>query len=77
MANNNEIRCSGRTTRLIDDYIQLLFTTEKGSTIKVSDHYPSNDAHRRLIDKIMIRLNNEHPGCKFDVNYRERTIKRM
>lgn len=74
---NNDLRKSGRTTRLIDDYIQLLFTTEKGSLIKVRDHFPSNDAHRMLIDKIVSRLKTEHPGIDLDVNYRERTIRRM
>lgn len=72
---NNDLRKSGRTTRLIDDYIQLLFTTDKGSLIKVRDHYPSNDAHRMLIDKIINRLKAEHPGINIDVNYRERTIR--
>lgn len=73
----DEIRKSGRTTRLIDDYIQLLFTTDKGSTIKVRDHTPSNDAHRQLIEKIVRRLKNEHPNIVVDVDYRERTIRRI
>lgn len=68
-------RHSGRTTRLVDDYIQLLFTTERGSLIKVRDHYPSNDAHRTLLDKIALRLKNEHPGIGYTIDYRERTIK--
>ena len=70
-------RKSGRTTRLIDNYIQLLFDVDRGTTIKVRDHYPSNDAHRMLIDKIVNRLKNEHVGLDFEVDYRERTIKRM
>ena len=44
-------RHSGRTTRLIDNYIQLLFEVEKGQSVKVRDHYPSNDAHRQLLEK--------------------------
>lgn len=70
-------RKSGRTTRLIDNYIQLLFDVDRGTTIKVRDHYPSNDAHRMLIDKIVNRLKNEHVGLDFEVDYREGTIKRM
>ena len=70
-------RKSGRTTRLVDNYIQLLFEVDKGQTIQVRDHYPSNDAHRMLIDKIVNRLKNEHVGLDFEVDYRERTIKRM
>jgi hypothetical protein len=74
---NNDLRKSGRTTRLIDDYIQLLFTTDKGSLIKIRDHFPANDAHRMLMDKIIERMKNEHPGVELDVNYRERTIRRI
>lgn len=70
-------RKSGRTTRLIDSYIQLLFEVEKGANIKVRDHYPSNDAHRQLLDKIINRLKNEHPELQFEYDVRERTIKRV
>ena len=70
-------RKSGRTTRLVDNYIQLLFDVDKGTTIKVRDHYPSNDAHRMLIDKILYRFKNEHPGVEVVHDYRERTIKRV
>ena len=70
-------RKSGRTTRLIDNYIQLLFEVDKGELIKVRDHYPSNDAHRQLLDKIIKRLKNEHPGMQFEYDVRERTIKRV
>ena len=73
---DNTTRKSGRTTRLVDEYIQLLFDVNKGETIKVSDHYPSNDAHRMLLDKIANRLKNEHVGLEFEIDYRERTIKR-
>lgn len=75
--NKEEKRCSGRTTRLIDNYIQLLFEVDKGELIKVRDHYPSNDAHRQLLDKIIKRLKNEHPELQFEYDIRERTIKRV
>lgn len=70
-------RKSGRTTRLIDSYIQLLFEVNKGESVKVRDHYPSNDAHRILLEKIVKRLKNEHPGVKIEYDIRERTIKRF
>ena len=70
-------RMSGRTTRLIDNYIQLFFENPKGSTIVVKDHYPSNDAHRTLMDKIVKRLKLEHPGVKIETDVRSHTIKRM
>jgi hypothetical protein len=70
-------RKSGRTTRLIDDYIQLLFEVDKGQSVKVRDHYPSNDAHRQLLERIVRRLKNEHPGLQFEYDIRERSIKRV
>lgn len=70
-------RKSGRTTRLIDSYIQLLFEVNKGESVKVRDHYPSNDAHRILLEKILKRLQNEHPGVNVEYDIRERTIKRV
>jgi len=70
-------RKSGRTTRLIDSYIQLLFEVDKGTNVKVRDHYPSNDAHRQLLEKIVRRLKNEHEGLEFEYDIRERTIKRV
>ena len=72
-----EKRKSGRTTRLIDSYIQLLFEVEKGQRVKVRDHYPSNDAHRQLLEKIIRRLKNEHEGLQFEYDLRERTITRI
>lgn len=69
-------RKSGRTTRLVDSFIQLLFEVDKGEKIKVRDHYPSNDAHRMLLNKISERLKNEHPEINFEIDYRERTISR-
>lgn len=70
-------RKSGRTTRLVDSYIQLLFEVDKGTNVKVRDHYPSNDAHRQLLEKIVRRLKNEHEGLEFEYDIRERTIKRV
>ena len=71
----DEKRKSGRSTRLIDQYIQLLFEVDKGTNVKVRDHYPSNDAHRQLLDRIIKRLKNEHPDLQFEYDVRERTIK--
>lgn len=57
-------RMSGRSTRLIDKYIQMLF---KDGSIKVSDHgdsHPSNK-HRDgdIYIKVCARLKLEHSGC--------------
>lgn len=71
-----DVRKSGRTTRLVDEFIQLLFEVDKGQIVQVRDHYPSNDAHRMLLNKIALRLKNEHPEVAFEIDYRSRTIKR-
>ena len=55
----------------------MLFEVDKGTNVKVRDHYPSNDAHRQLLEKIVKRLKNEHEGLEFEYDIRERTIKRV
>ena len=49
-------RGTGRTTRLIDSYIQELF---KNGEIEVRDHYDSIHAHKYLVKRIVDRYNNE------------------
>ncbi len=52
------LRCSGRTTRLADAYIQLLFTTGE---IHVKDHHSKGmKSSLRLRDIILHRLSMEH-----------------
>jgi len=59
-------RRSGRTTRLIDDYVQRIFTEPIGSTIYLSDHHVGESLHSHiksteyLTDKLFKRLQNEH-----------------
>ena len=55
----NNDRGTGRTTRLIDSYIQELFNN-KGSHIDIKDHYNSREADRILVNKIEKRLQSEH-----------------
>ena len=50
-------RATGRTTRLIDYYIQELFI--KGE-ILVKDHDSTRDIDRRLFRLVFNRLSNEH-----------------
>ena len=57
-------RASGRTTRLADMYIQLLFSTGR---ISVNDHYDTRRMSRYLLDIIVRRLQIEHQGVRFDV----------
>jgi hypothetical protein len=51
------LRRSGRSTRLMDNYIQVLF--EKGEVI-VLDHHPLRDSSRHLYERVLKRLYKEH-----------------
>lgn len=64
--NNSEAvgRASGRTTRLADMYIQLLFSTGR---ICVSDHFREQCGNRHLMKIIINKLCVEHPGTRFEV----------
>ena len=61
--NKENYRATGRTTRLVDEYVQILFKNvleEDNKYISIHDHYPSRMATRMLIDKIRNRIKNEH-----------------
>lgn len=60
-------RGSGRTTRLVDYYIQKLFHNPN-IFIEPQDHFEHLIAHKELIKRISQRLVNEHPRVKFEVN---------
>ena len=66
----SEERRSGRTTRLVDEYIQRFFNEPMYTPIVIKDHLvdreePSRDANIELLKKIEIRLNNEHRSSKW------------
>lgn len=52
-------RKTGRTTRLVDKYIQELFE-KRGEWILVADHYPTSPATHFLIRRIQSRVMHEH-----------------
>lgn len=58
-------RASGRTTRLVDSYIQELYNNI-GEWVEIFDHYNSKMAHITLLKKIYNRICFEHPQ---DRNY--------
>ncbi len=68
-------RATGRTTRIIDEYIQELYR-HLGEWIEIEDHYPSPQADRMVLDKIMARMELEHPGDKVNVD-KSRKIPRI
>lgn len=58
-------RASGRTTRLIDEFVQDFFNRPMGTKIYIRDHYglrqSDNDrATTLLIDKLRARIEYEH-----------------
>ena len=60
-----DLRSTGRTTRLVDYYIQKLFN--EGTTGFIKDHDESLQETISLYDKIIRRLYVEHPGIKVNV----------
>ena len=47
-------RATGRTTRLVDEYIQKIYEN-KGEWVKIADHYYSVQANKMLADKVAER----------------------
>lgn len=68
-------RRSGNTTKLIDYYVQLLFSEREITDVK--DHHDTQVAHDYLFRKIVDRLAFEHPYVysKADINYKRRFIR--
>lgn len=62
MERATELRCTGRTTRMVDRYVQVLFDNMCGENkmIEIQDHFPSPNASRDLINKIKRRVKIEH-----------------
>jgi hypothetical protein len=61
MNTEEKFRATGRTTRLVDYYIQELFNNGE---IKVYDHWETKEGDRELILRIKKRMDNEHPSTK-------------
>lgn len=64
IAAENDARSTGRTTRMVDMYIQRMFDNP-GTWIKTWDHQsdgdaPSQQRNRYVFDIIMKRMNSEH-----------------
>jgi len=53
----DENRGTGRTTRLVQYYIDKLFTTT--DEVIIYDHYDHKTAHKFLTDAIIRRMHNE------------------
>lgn len=66
----------GESTRLVDKYIQDIFTKPIGTVHIVRDHYPDDKAHKLLFDRICRRLATEHGLHINDVNVYNQFILR-
>lgn len=64
-------RRTGKTTRLVDKYVQEFFT--KGSCTTY-DHYGSKEANKRLFYLVLDRLSKEHDIEKKPIRLNMRTF---
>ena len=65
--NNEESdRATGRTTRLVDYYIQKLFNNPN-SEIKIVDHTNTQQSNTHLTQLVLQRMYNEHRQIKIKV----------
>lgn len=69
-------RKTGRTTRLVDAFVQELFE-KRGEWVNIFDHYHERNASELLIKRIVARLKNEHgvTSTDLDVNYNAMSMR--
>ena len=67
MEEDLKLRATGRTTRLVDFYIQELFNN-KNTEIKIKDHTDDRRSNNYLMYKVLNRLENEHKVVKVTFN---------
>lgn len=60
-----ETRATGRSTRLVDKYIQDLFNNGE---VVIIDHHNIQKVNNYLTSKVINRLKLEHIGLLFEVN---------
>lgn len=63
---------SGRSTRLVDKYIQDLFTDGE---VVITDHYDTKASHIFLLHRVLKRLESEHPHAFKLVEVKDLKIK--
>lgn len=74
---DNGNRATGRTTKLVDAYIQKFFQEPKNTPIVISDHYDNRYSHYMLLKRICKRLDTEFSGVSYKSNYANNSIMRM
>lgn len=68
------LHMTGRTTRMVDEFVQKLYKNE-GEWVKIYDHYPSNNDHRMIMQKIIKRIEFEHPSDKLEIDKLNNRLK--
>ena len=67
-------RMTGRTTQMVDGFIQKLYKNE-GEWVEIYDHYPSRNADRMIMEKIIRRMQFEHPQDKIEIDKLNNRLK--
>lgn len=67
-------RMTGRTTQMVDNFIQKLYKNE-GEWVEIYDHYPSRNADRMIMEKIIRRMQIEHPQDKLEIDKLNNRLK--
>ena len=67
-------RMTGRTTKMVDEFIQKLYKNE-GEWVEIYDHYPSRNADRMVLDKVIKRMQIEHPHDELEIDKLNNRLK--
>ena len=67
-------RMTGKTTRMIDEFVQKLYENE-GEWIEIYDHFPSMNDDRMVLEKVIKRMQFEHPQDKLEIDKLNNRIK--
>jgi len=59
------LRCTGKTTRIVDAAIQELFNTGR---VTIQDHVNHRDSHNRTMQRVCRRHKSEHHGIQYTIN---------
>ncbi len=69
-----ESRMTGESTRLVDHYVQELYKNQ-GNWVMIHDHFKTSQANRILFEKVVKRMQNEHPGDAIEYDRSKCAIK--
>jgi len=67
-------RMTGRTTKMVDEFVQKLYKNE-GEWVEMYDHFPSMQASRMVLEKVIKRMQIEHPQDKIEIDKLNNRIK--